>query len=434
MNREKQFRKVITAFWQDKNSWKIEKYKSLGGYSGFEKAIKLGREKSYTEIKTAGLRGRGGAGFPTHIKIFSVYKNTHKEKYLVINADESEPGACKDMPIMFNSPHLLLEGALIEAYIAGIKNIYIYLRGEVASVAKRLVLAINEAYASKYFGSSWTDAFSEKFSIDCHLHIGAGAYICGEETALLESIEGYRGQPRLKNVLPVISGLFKKPTIINNVETIASIPGIISNGSDWFKAMGTEESTGHAIYSVSGHVKHPGQYEGELGIKFSDLIEQCGGIRAGHKLKFWSPGGASTSIFTDKHWDVELSYEGVSNAGSMLGTRSIQVFDDTVCVVWAIRRWMSFYKHESCGKCTPCREGTYWMMILYDRLENGEASIDELDRLALIAEQVNRRGFCPFIDGAVLPVTSSIKYFYDEYRSHVEMNGCNYKLESSHVM
>jgi NADH-quinone oxidoreductase subunit F len=248
---------------------------------------------------------------------------------------------------------------------------------------------------------------------------------------MLESIEGYRGQPRLKNILPVFSGLFQKPTLINNVETIASLPGIIENGNKWFRSMGTKLSPGHGLYSVSGHVKKPGQYEYGLGVSFRELLERCGGIRDGRKLKFWSPGGASTSIFTEEHMDVELSYEGVASSGSMLGTRSIQVFDDTVCVVWAIARWMEFYKHESCGKCTPCREGTFWMKLLYDRLEDGRGTMDDIERLSTICNNVAARGFCAFIDGAILPVLSSLKYFYDEYQAHVLNKGCNYNLTSS---
>jgi NADH-quinone oxidoreductase subunit F len=256
------------------------------------------------------------------------------------------------------------------------------------------------------------------------VHAGAGAYICGEETALLDSLEGRRGQPRLRPPFPAVAGLYASPTVVNNVESIASVPPIIQYGNDWFRSMGSEKSPGFTLYSLSGHVTLPGQYEAPLGITLRELLDYAGGVRAGHQLKFWTPGGSSTPIFTDEHLDVALDYEGVSAAGSMLGTKALQIFDETTCIVRAVLRWTEFYAHESCGKCTPCREGTYWLVQLLTKLENGGGSDPDLDKLLDISDSILGKSFCALGDGAASPIMSSLKYFRDEYVAHAEHGGC----------
>ena len=323
-------------------------------------------------VKDSGLRGRGGAGFPTGTKWSFIPQDDTgagaKPKYLVINADESEPGTCKDIPLMLTTPHFLVEGAIIAAYAIRAHHAFIYVRGEVVPVLRRLQAAVDEAYAAGYLG---TDINGSGFDLELVVHAGAGAYICGEETALLDSLEGRRGQPRLRPPFPAVAGLYACPTVVNNVESIASVPPIMLNGIDWFRSMGTEKSPGFTLYSLSGHVTNPGQYEAPLGITLRDLLEYAGGVRAGHELKFWTPGGSSTPLLTAEHLDVPLDYEGMAGVGSMLGTKALQIFDETTCVVRAVRRWTEFYAHESCGKCTPCREGTYWLSQIYERLETG---------------------------------------------------------------
>jgi NADH-quinone oxidoreductase subunit F len=262
------------------------------------------------------------------------------------------------------------------------------------------------------------------FDLELVLHVGAGAYICGEETALLDSLEGFRGQPRLRPPFPAIAGLYAKPTVVNNVESVASVPAIVNNGVAWFAAMGTEKSKGFTLYSLSGHVSNPGQFEAPLGITLRQLLEISGGIRKGHKLKFWTPGGSSTPIFTDAHLDVPLDYEGVSAAGSMLGTKALQIFDETTCIVRAVLRWTEFYKHESCGKCTPCREGTWWLVQVLKDLEAGKGTEADLDKLLDLCDNIMGRSFCALADGAASPIISSLKYFRQEYLDHLAAGRC----------
>jgi NADH-quinone oxidoreductase subunit F len=281
--------------------------------------------------------------------------------------------------------------------------------------------AISDAYESKLLGKN---ILGSGFDLELTLHAGAGAYICGEETALLDSLEGFRGQPRLRPPFPAIAGLYAKPTVVNNVESIASVPAIIDNGVAWFAAMGTEKSKGFTLYSLSGHVKNPGQIEAPLGITLRELLELAGGIRKGHKLKFWTPGGSSTPIFTDQHLDIPLDYEGVAAAGSMLGTKALQIFDETTCIVRAVLRWTEFYKHESCGKCTPCREGTWWLVQALADLEAGRGSEADLDKLLDLCDNIAGRSFCALADGAAAPIISSLKYFRGEYLQHLQNGGC----------
>jgi NADH-quinone oxidoreductase subunit F len=419
---------VLTAHWDDPDSFSMAGYRRVGGYQALPKALAMAPDDVIAEVKAAGLRGRGGAGFPTGVKWGFIPQGDGKPHYLVVNADESEPGTCKDIPTMLATPHMLIEGAIIASYAIRADRAFIYVRGEVLHVIRRLHEAVAEAYQAGYLGE---DILGSGFSLDITVHAGAGAYECGEETALLDSLEGYRGQPRLKPPFPAIAGLYACPTVVNNVESIASVPFIIANGADAFAELGSEKSKGFGIFSLTGHVTTPGQYEAPLGVTLRELLSLAGGVRAGHKLKFWTPGGSSTPIFTDEHMDVPLDFESVGAAGSMLGTRALQIFDETTCVVRATLRWMEFYKHESCGKCTPCREGTFWIVQLLDALEHGEGSEGDLDKLLDICDNILGRAFCPFGDGAISPVVSAIKYFRDEFIEHNKRGGCPFDPAAS---
>ena len=412
---------TLTAHWDDPDSFTLAGYRRAGGYRALPKALGMDPDEVIAAVKDSGLRGRGGAGFPTGVKWGFIPQGDGKPHYLVINADESEPGTCKDIPLMLAVPQMLVEGAIIAAYAIRANRAFIYVRGEVLHVIRRLHHAVAEAYAAGYLGN---DILGSGFSLDVTVHAGAGAYECGEETALLDSLEGFRGQPRLKPPFPAIAGLYASPTVVNNVESIASVPYIVRHGAAAFAALGTERSKGFGIFSLTGHVTTPGQYEAPLGVTLRELLDLAGGIRAGHSLKFWTPGGSSTPIFTDEHLDVPLDFEGVGAAGSMLGTRALQIFDETTCVVRATLRWTEFYQHESCGKCTPCREGTYWMVRVLDRLDRGQGTDEDLDKLLDICDNILGRAFCPFGDGAISPVVSSIKYFRDEFIEHFKRGGC----------
>jgi NADH-quinone oxidoreductase subunit F len=405
---------VLSAHWDEKDSFTIEAYTRHGGYKASEKALAMDPDAVIELVKASGLRGRGGAGFPTGMKWGFIPQGDDKDHYLVVNADESEPGTCKDTPLLMANPHVLIEGCIIAAHAIRAKKAFIYIRGEVTHVVRRVNQAIEDAYKAGHLGKG----------IDLVLHVGAGAYICGEETALLDSLEGFRGQPRLRPPFPAIAGLYARPTVVNNVESIASVPAIIANGAEWYQSMGTEKSKGATLYSLSGHVKNPGQFEAPLGITLREILELAGGIRAGHKLKFWTPGGSSTPIFTDAHLDIALDYEGVSAAGSMLGTKALQIFDETTCVVRAVLRWTEFYKHESCGKCTPCREGTWWLVQILRDLEDGRGTEADLEKLLDLCDNIMGRSFCALGDGATSPITSSIKYFRAEYIEHLTNGGC----------
>ena len=412
---------VLTAHWDEPDSFTLEGYRREGGYQALEKALRMPQDDIVAALKGSGLRGRGGAGFPTGVKWGFIPQGEGKPHYLVVNADESEPGTCKDIPLMMATPHMLIEGSIITSFAIKANKAFIYVRGEVLHVVRRVQQAVAEAYEAGYLGR---DILGSGYDLDIVVHSGGGAYICGEETALLDSLEGYRGQPRLKPPFPAVEGLYACPTVINNVESIASVPSIIADGAGWFAGMGTEKSTGFGIFSLSGHVTTPGQYEAPLGITLRELLDLAGGVRAGHRLKFWTPGGSSTPILTDEHLDVPLDFEEMAAAGSLLGTRALQIFDETTCVVRAVLRWTEFYEHESCGKCTPCREGTFWMVRVLDRLEHGHGSEEDLEKLLDICDNILGRAFCALGDGAVAPVTSSIKYFRDEYLEHQKGGGC----------
>ncbi|RDI51016.1 NADH-quinone oxidoreductase subunit NuoF [Nocardia mexicana] len=417
---------VLTRYWDEPKSWTLDTYQRYDGYRALPKALRMHPDEVIATVKDAGLRGRGGAGFPTGMKWGFIPQgpgpdgNT-KPHYLVVNADESEPGTCKDIPLMLATPHVLVEGVIIAAYAIRASHAFIYVRGEVMPVLRRLRAAVQEAYDAGYLGH---DIMGSGYDLELIVHAGAGAYICGEETALLDSLEGRRGQPRLRPPFPAVAGLYACPTVVNNVESIASVPPILLNGIEWFRSMGSEKSPGFTLYSLSGHVARPGQYEAPLGITLRELLAHAGGVRAGHTLKFWTPGGSSTPLLTDEHLDVPLDYENVVAAGSMLGTKALQIFDDTTCVVRAVLRWTEFYAHESCGKCTPCREGTYWLVQLLQRLEEGRGTEADLDKLLDIADNINGKSFCALGDGAASPIVSSLQYFREEYLTHLRLGAC----------
>ena len=412
---------VLSDNWDADRAWTLDSYARSGGYSALDTAFGMEPGALIDLVKDSGLRGRGGAGFPTGLKWGFIPKDNPNPKYLVVNADESEPGTCKDIPLMMASPHTLVEGVIIAAYAIGANHAFIYVRGEVLHVIRRLQRAVQEASLAGHLGR---DIHGSGYDLDLVVHAGAGAYICGEETALLDSLEGRRGQPRLRPPFPAVAGLYASPTVINNVESIASVPAIVRNGPSWFASMGTEKSKGMTLYSLSGHVTRPGQYEAPLGITLRELLDLAGGVREGHELKFWTPGGSSTPILTAEHLDVPLDYEGVGAAGSMLGTKALQIFDETTCVVRAVLRWTEFYKHESCGKCTPCREGTWWLVQTLARLEKGQGTETDLENLLDECDNILGRAFCALGDGATSPITSSIEYFRDEYVAHFQHGGC----------
>ena len=419
---------VLTAYWDQPDIFTLDGYRRSGGYQALPKALGMPRRDVITAVKDSGLRGRGGAGFPTGVKWGFLPEGDNKPHYLVVNADESEPGACKDMPLIMANPHVLVEGSIIASYAIGASHAFIYIRGEVLHVIRRLRHAVEEAYAAGLLG---TDILGSGFDLDIIVHAGAGAYICGEETALLDSLEGKRGLPRNKPPFPAVAGVYALPTNVNNVESIASAPEIILNGAEWFAAIGTEKSKGYGMFSLSGHVTTPGQYEAPLGTTLRELLDISGGMRAGHRLKFWTAGGSSAGILTDEHLDMPMDFESVAAAGSGLGTRSVQIFDETTCVVRVILRWMEFYQHESCGKCTPCREGTYWLVRMIQRLENGDGTDEDVDKLLDICDNIVGRAFCALGDSVGPPITSAVKYFRDEFLQHQKEGGCPFDPAAS---
>ena len=389
---------VLSRGWADERSWTREAYEARDGYSALRTALDMAPDEIVTLVKDAGLRGRGGAGFPTGMKWSFIPQENPNPKYLVVNADESEPGTCKDIPLMMANPHELIEGVVIASLAIRAEQAFVYVRGEVLHVVRRLRAACREAYEAGYLGA---DVMGSGRRVDLVIHAGAGAYICGEETALLDSLEG----------------LYASPTVINNVESIASVPAIVRGGVEWFGSMGTEKSKGFTLYSLSGHVKRPGQYEAPLGTTLRELLDLGGGLRDGAELKFWTPGGSSTPILTAEPLDVPLDFEGVGAVGSMLGTRALQIFDETVCVVRAVLRWTEFYKHESCGKCTPCREGTWWLVQVLQRLDAGQGRAGDVELLLDLCDNILGRSFCALGDGATSPITSAVRHFRDEFEA-----------------
>lgn len=401
--------------------WMIENYEALDGYTGLRAALMLAPDELIAMVKQSNLRGRGGAGFPTGMKWQFIPRDDGRPHYVVVNGDEGEPGTCRDLPLMMTDPHSLLEGIIIACYAVRAEYAFIYIRGEAVHAIRRVSAAIEQAHVKGYLG---TNILGSGLNCVITVHAGAGAYICGEETALLDSLEGKRGQPRLKPPFPATNGLYDAPTVVNNVGTLACVPYIVRGGAAWFNGIGTPGSPGTSIYSLSGRVANPGQYEAPMGTSLRELLDLAGGMSRGQALKFWTPGGSSTPLFTPEHLDVPLDFDDVAKAGSMNGTSAIMLFDESDCVVRAVQKWSQFYAHESCGKCTPCREGTYWYIGIYERLENGAGTAEDLETLLDLSDNILGRAFCALGDGATSPVTSSIKYFREEYQRHIDLHAC----------
>ena len=405
------------------DSWTIERALDDDGYSAARTAVTSMKPEEVTELVTAsGLRGKGGAGFPTGMKWSFVPKDVFP-KYVVVNHDEGEPGTFKDRELAESDPHQLIEGIIIAAWANQAEKAFIYCRGEFALGSRRLDAAIDEAYERGFLG---TGIFNSSFDLDIVLHRGAGAYICGEESALLDSLEGFRGQPRLRPPFPAVKGLYGQPTVINNTETLSSLPAIVRNGADWHKQWGTEKSPGTKVFSVSGHVNAPGNYEVAYGTSLTDLLALAGGMSGG-KLKAIIPGGASAPLLTDTN--VALDFESLKDAGTMLGSGAVVFMDDSTCMVRNALVTTVFFEHESCGKCTPCREGTWWAVKVLERVEHGEGRQEDLDLLLDIADGIDGRSFCPLGDAAAWALRSNVKLFRDEFEQHVSDGRCPFEGE-----
>ncbi|HET9723075.1 MAG TPA: NADH-quinone oxidoreductase subunit NuoF [Actinomycetota bacterium] len=414
--------RIVTAHWGDPGVITVDGYLAGGGYEGLRRALGMTPAEVIDELKASGLRGRGGAGFPTGVKWSFVPQNTGKPTYVVCNFDESEPGTYNNRELIEREPHQLLEGLAIAAYAVQSHTAFIYCRGEFLWPGTVLQRAIAEAYGKGFLGP---DVLGSGYNLEVVLHRGAGAYICGEETALLSSLEGFRGQPRLRPPFPAVEGLYESPTLINNVETLCFVPHILRRGAAWFAAIGPEKSPGTKIFSISGKVERPGNYELPMGTPFRVLLEEhAGGVLGGRALKAWTPGGSSTPLLTAEHRDVELDFEAVQAAGSLLGTGAVMVMDETDCIVEATRRMLQFYAHESCGKCTPCREGTWWVSRVLARIENGYGRPQDLELLLDTADNMLFKAFCALADAAASPIQSSLRYFREEYERHVAEHRC----------
>jgi NADH-quinone oxidoreductase subunit F len=401
-----------------KNSRSLSTYLSAGGYRALAKALRMSPAEVIAEVKASGVRGRGGAGFPAGVKWGFVPRDSPKEKYLICNADESEPGTFKDRELILVDPHMVIEGVAIAAYAIGAHTAYIYIRGEFVRETEILEAAITEARKKNYLGPK---VLGHPYDLEIHIHRGAGAYICGEETALLESLEGKRGLPRLKPPFPAVVGLFGCPTVVNNVETLACIPHIIDRGAAWFAGIGTERSTGTKLFCVSGHVERPGVYEEPMGITFRELIEdRCGGVRGGRALKAFIPGGSSAPVLPADKVDTPADFDAVAAAGSMLGSGGVIVMDDTVDMVWALENLLVFYAHESCGQCTPCREGSDWAVDIVRRIRRGFGRSDDLEALRRISRYASQgMTICPLGDAFCGPISSFLDHFGHEFEQAI---------------
>jgi NADH-quinone oxidoreductase subunit F len=417
-----QTRRVLTAHWDDPSVVALTGYEAAGGYRALRTALGMSADELIQLVKDSGLRGRGGAGFPTGMKWSFVPRDTGKPTYVTVNFDESEPGTCNNRELVEREPHALIEGAAIAARAIDCHLAYIYIRGEYLWQGQVLQRALDEAYAAGYLGRGIMGSDED---LDIVLHRGAGAYICGEETALLSSLEGFRGQPRLRPPFPAVEGLYESPTVINNVETLMNVPHIVNNGADWFKEVGTEKAPGTKMFTISGKVERPGNYELPMGTPMRTLLEEhAGGVLGAKALKAWTPGGSSTPFLTADHLDVGLDFESVMAAGSLLGTGAIMVLDESDCMVEAARRLVEFYAHESCGKCTPCREGTWWATRVLGRIEAGYGRDEDLPLMADVGENILFRAFCALADGAVSPIHSTLTHFMDEYEAHIHDGRC----------
>jgi NADH-quinone oxidoreductase subunit F len=414
----KDHKKILTANIAHDDQKKLSAYELRGGFAGIRKALALKPIEVIEEVKKSGLRGRGGAGFPTGMKWGFVPRDTGKPIYLINNADESEPGTFKDRLLMERDPHLCIEGMMIAAYALGSEKAFIYIRGEYAYPYVCLLKALKECYSKGYLGKN---IFGSSVSLDIVIHRGAGAYICGEETGLIESLEGKKGQPRIKPPFPAVSGLYNCPTVVNNVETLATLPWILVNGSDAYTKIGTEKSKGTKLFSASGHINKPGVYEVELGYPLKDFLEnECGGVRKGHTLKCIIPGGSSVPVLKASEIDtVNLDYESLRDAGTMLGSGGFIVLDETVDMAEAAANLAHFYSHESCGQCTPCREGGHWIEKIFNRIVAGKGLPGDTDLVKNLTKQIAGHTICPFGDALSTPATSFIAKFPEEFEDKI---------------
>ena len=417
--------RIIRNYVGVENSHTLDSYLKRGGYEALKKSFQSEPDDITEIVKKSGLRGRGGAGFPTGMKWSFIPKDTDKPVYLCCNADESEPGSFKDREILEKDPHQMLEGIAIACYAIGSHKSYIYIRGEMPYGAKIIQGAIDEAYDKGYLGKN---IFNSGFDLDISLYRGAGAYICGEETGLLESIEGKNGEPRPKPPFPAQVGLFGCPTIVNNVETLAFVPHIINRGPDWFTAIGTPKNTGTKIYGLSGCINKPGLYELPLGITIRELIEEYGGgIVNGNKVKAISPGGSSSALLTADDLDMPLDFDTMAKAGSMLGTAGVTVMDETVCMVRVAQNLAHFYRDESCGQCVQCREGTWWLEKILRGIEEGRGTMEQIDILLDACSQMRGTTICALADGCAMPVDSIVRKFRSEFEEHVRLGKCPFE-------
>jgi NADH-quinone oxidoreductase subunit F len=416
---------VLIKDVRELGSYTLDFYVKNGrGYEGLKKALTLKPNDIIEQVKASGLRGRGGAGFPTGLKWQFVLKDTPKPKYIACNADESEPGTFKDHVLMERNPHLLIEGCAIGCYAIGAKVAYIYIRGEFYHVQEMLERAIEEAYKAGFLGKN---ILGSGFDCDVYVHRGAGAYEAGEETALIESLEGKRAQPRIKPPFPAVAGLYQCPTAVNNVETLCSVPLIVLNGPEWFAKLGPEKNGGPKLFCISGHVKRPGVYEASMHTTLRELIfgdQYAQGMKDGRQFKAIIPGGSSVPILLEPQLDTPASFDHIQKAGSLLGSAGLIVMDDSVCMVWLAMNLLHFYRHESCGKCTPCREGGDWLYKLLQRVERGEGQMKDIDLLYSVANNIVGKTLCAFGDAAATPVLTTINLFRNEFEAHVREGRC----------
>jgi len=419
---------ILTKYVNEPNSYTLDFYlQRQRGYEGLRKALSLQPNDIIEQVKASGLRGRGGAGFPTGMKWQFVLKDTPAPKYICCNADESEPGTFKDHVLMERNPHLLIEGCAIACYAIGAKVAYIYIRGEFYHVQEILEAEIERAYKAGYLGRN---VLGSGFDCDIYVHRGAGAYEAGEETALIESLEGKRAQPRIKPPFPAVAGLYQCPTAVNNVETLCNVPLIVVNGPEWFASLGPEKNGGPKLFCVSGHVKKPGVYEAAMNTTLRELIyDYAGGMIDNRPLKAIIPGGSSVPLLLPEQLDIPASFDSIQKAGSLLGSAGLIVMNDSVCMVWLAMNLLHFYRHESCGKCTPCREGCDWLYKLLVRLEAGEGQRKDLDLLFGVSSNIVGKTLCAFGDAAATPVLSTMKLFRQEYEAHVLEGRCTLPAE-----
>jgi NADH-quinone oxidoreductase subunit F len=408
----------------DGRNWRLADYERRGGYAALKKILgeRITPDAVIAEVKKSALRGRGGAGFPTGLKWSFMPRQFPGPKYIVCNSDEGEPGTCKDRDLLRYNPHAVIEGMAIAGYATGSSTAYNYIHGEVWEIYEQFEEALEEARKAGYLGSN---ILGSEFSFALHAHAGYGAYICGEETALLDSLEGKKGQPRFKPPFPASYGLYGKPTTVNNTETLAAVPWIILNGGDAFLQLGRPNNGGTKLFSVTGHVARPGNYEVRLGTPFAKLLEMAGGMRPGRKLKAVIPGGSSMPVLpADIMMATDMDYDSIAKAGSMLGSGAVIVMDETTCMVRALERLSYFYFEESCGQCTPCREGTGWLYRMVNRIENGKGRMEDLELLDNISDNIAGRTICALGDAAALPVKSFLKHFRSEFEYHIEHKHC----------